>query len=823
MSYSRLISGIRKNIADCSDSIAVKVGQHQLTYGELGQMSDQISHHILQSIPGPDRSRRQCRIAVCLDRNEYLIPAILAVFMSGCTYVPIDPTTPIDRIKYMVDDCDIDLILTTSDLACRLSTPLSNRSFLILDDCPASCLPSPDSCILSKTAYIIYTSGTTGVPKGVPITYDALFSLIRKTRDIPPLRITRESRLLQFVSISFDPSVLTIFGALYYGSRLIVATQEQRLDVSLLIRLIRQEAVTYAALPASVISVFPTFELPSLQVLASGGEALPAPIVDRVVGHGYSFLNFYGPTENTIMSTYKLYAPGTKSTIIGKPLPGVQAYVVDDDMRPVEKGTIGELLLGGDQLFTGYLNRADINQQVLTCLPSPVSCLLYHTGDLVVELPNGDYEYISRKDSQVKLRGYRIELDEIKHRLEQCPGVTQAYVRVETVGSQKQIVAWLAPLDIDLQAVRHYLSHFLPPYMVPAFLVPVDRFQLTINGKIDPTHLRNTALDQLLSPDSSSSYSSSTESEITRILCKILELPNIPADIDLIGQLSMTSLQIMEAVSTLEFTGLHLSVKDFYDKRTISELAKVHDASEQCYWYNPPQKGKPVVVVVSGYTSFIFLYTKWADIIRDHYNIFVIESYHYNHSAKLLSVDDYIAQYLDMVLPVLEEYGIDVIMGFCLGGEMGLYLAHRLHQLKGITPIAVVIDGEVDRDTHRERVLPLVWKNLPPEINKRRVDLDYNLIKTMPNFTYEGQVTSILAGHLPPNDVNDPNADLSMINDEYRHWIRVFFERTPSFWKKHYPQCKIMSLDIDHYDLLKDMHRGVLPIVNYFLSIIPKR
>ena len=280
MSYSRLISGIRQNIADCSESIAVKVGEHQLTYGELGLLADQISRRILHSLSSSCVNCKQPRIAVCLDRNEHLIPAILAVLMSGCTYVPIDPSTPFDRIKYMVDDCDIDLILTTSDLASRLSTPLPDRSFLILDDSTnhSSLFTNHSSLFTHHIAYIIYTSGTTGVPKGVPITYDALFSLIRKTSDIPPLRITRESRLLQFVSISFDPSVLTIFGALYYGSRLIVATQEQRLDVSLLIRLIRQEAVTYAALPASVISVFPTFELPSLQVLASGGEALPAQI-----------------------------------------------------------------------------------------------------------------------------------------------------------------------------------------------------------------------------------------------------------------------------------------------------------------------------------------------------------------------------------------------------------------------------------------------------------------------------------------------------------------------------------------------------------------
>ena len=774
--------------------------------------------------------------------------------MSGCSYVPIDPVTPLDRIKYMIDDCDIDLILTTSDIASHLSALLSDRSFLILDDPlpkvqsswqSQAAKPSAKFKVQSsKFAYIIYTSGTTGVPKGVPITYDALFSLIEKTRDIPALRITPESRLLQFVSISFDPSVLTIIGSLYYGSRLIVATQEQRLDVSLLIQLINQEAVTYAALPASVISVFPTFELPSLQTLASGGESLPAPIIDRGVGHGYSFLNFYGPTENTIISTYKLYTPGTKSTVIGKPLPGVQAYVVDDEMRPVEKGTVGELLLGGDQLFSGYLGRDDLSQQVLL---STVNRILYRTGDLVVELPNGDYEYISRKDSQVKLRGYRIELDEIKHRLEQCPGVTQAYVRVETIGNQKHIVAYYTQSSKFLAEpsgkaeLKVQISKFLPPYMVPSFFVPVDRFQHTINGKIDTTVLRNTALDKVQSsklkvqssklrsaegrllPTGRKKVQSSTESEIARILCKILDLPDIPADIDLIDQLSMTSLQIMEAVSTLEFTGLHISVKDFYDKRTVSRLAEVHDASEQCYWYNPPQKGKPVVVVVSGYTSFIFLYPKWADLVRDYYNIFVIESYHYNHSAKPLSVDDYISQYLHMVIPVLEEYGIHVIMGFCLGGEMGLYLAHRLHQLKGITPIAVVIDGEVDRDTRRERVLPLVWKTLPPEINQRRVDLDYNLIKTMPNFTYEGPVTSILAGRLPSNDVNDPNADLTMINDEYRHWIKVFFERTPAYWKRHYPQCQLLILDIDHYDFFKDIKLGVMPIVDYFLSILPKR
>jgi amino acid adenylation domain-containing protein len=825
MKYEQLISGIQSHLDFRGEDIAIKVGRKTMTYDKTGTLTQQIRSCMANSLPQGD-GQQTYHIAVCMDRNEYLVPSILAVFMAGYIYVPIDPVTPIDRIKYIADDCDIDLILTTSELTDRLSEAMPGRKCLALDTALASAslpveLTDKREVSDQDVAYIIYTSGTTGQPKGVPITYEKLFSLIDKVNQIETLCLDAESRVLQFVSISFDPSLFTIMGGMYYGCRLIIATTEQRQDVNQLIDLINREKVSFAALPASIISVFPTFDLPSMQALASGGESLPSSIISKATKNGYHFLNFYGPTENTIMSTIKCFDPDTKSSNIGKPLPGVSCYVVNNNMELVEKGEVGELLLGGDQLFNGYLNKEEVNKTVLTANPfqtdSDSSPYLYHTGDLVMELPNGDYEFIGRKDTQVKLRGYRIEYNEIRLRIEECEGVDQCFIRIENIGNQKHLVAYIASKSSDMSPIKEHVKRFLPPYMVPSFFVPVDHFDLTMNGKVDETHLHNSELDKLTAVNRPLNE---TETEIARILAQVLKLDSINPDIDLVGELSMSSLQIMEAISVLGFTGLQLSVKDFYSQRTIAKLAQIHDRSQQGFWYEKPYKGKPVIVVVSGYTSFYFLYGKWASVVGRYFNIFVIESYHYYHSDKLMSVDDYTNQYLQMVIPIAEEYGLDILTGFCLGGELALYLGQRLNELKGLKPHVIVIDGEVDRDTQPKHVAPLVWKMLPPEINERRVKLDFNLYNTMPNFTYEGRVTSILARNLPPNDVNDENADVSMITDEHRYWMKVFFDRAPEFWKKHYPECTLMLLDIDHYDLLKDMEKGVMPVSNYFIDQI---
>ncbi len=823
MIFQHLFKGINCQLSLRNKKIALTIGGQQLTYGELATQAHQLSQWIANQLKA-DNSR-QYRIAVVLDRDEQLLPCILAVIMSGHIYIPIDPITPTDRVKYIVNDSHADLILTTPAKAEKLrkrleETPIVTVNDTLQTECTA--FVQSRNCQDNDIAYIIYTSGTTGTPKGVPITYANLYALIQNINETEDLRITSESRLLQFVSISFDPSVLTIINALYHGSQLIMATQEERKDVGKLISLIQREQVTYASLPAAVISIFPTFDLPSLQTLASGGESLPAEVIDKAMGHSFKLINVYGPTENTVISTYKCYTTDSKNTNIGQPLPGIVSYVVDEQMNPVKTGEKGELLLGGKQLFAGYINKQEATAAALISNPfeqtKEDAPQLYRTGDLVVQLPNGDYDFAGRKDMQVKLWGYRIELDGIKQHIEQCDGVKQAYVRVEKIGNQKHIVAYVTTAEgKDVQTIKKNAREFLPPYMMPSFFVPIDHFHLTVNGKIDESFLHNTELDRLTQNTKSTNE---TEVEITRILCNIMQLDNINADIDLIDQLAMSSVQIMEAVSVMEFTGLHLTVKDFYSKRTISQLAKVHNDSQLCYWYETPQKGKPVVVVVSGYTSFVFLYTKWAELIKERYNIFVIESYHFYHKQEPLSFEEYTDLYLNMVTPVLEEYGIDTIMGLCLGGELGLYLAHRLHQLKGIKPHVVVIDGEVDRDTQRERVAPLVWKTLPHDINERRLKLDYKLIETQPNFTYEGPVTSVLAKNLPKGDVNDPNADTSVITDEHRYWMKQYFLRAPAYWRRHYPQCTIIYQDLDHYEIFKDYEKSIKPLADYFISLI---
>jgi len=221
------------------------------------------------------------------------------------------------------------------------------------------------------------------------------------------------------------------------------------------------------------------------------------------------------------------------------------------------------------------------------------------------------------------------------------------------------------------------------------------------------------------------------------------------------------------------------------------------------------------MVLVSGYTSFVFLYSMFAQLIAEKYNIFVIESYHDNRIRYHQTSEQLVDKYLEAVLPVQQEYGIDIITGFCLGGELGLYLAHKLNLQTGAKPHVVVLDGEVDRDKDKSHLTPLMFKGFPTELNLFRLETDQTLITTMPDFVYEGRVTSILSKH-PMADVITPHHESNIITDEHRRWAQIYFDRTPGFWKRKYPDCEIMYLDVDHWGFLIDPEHSTIPLAAYF-------
>lgn len=801
--HQQIIDTIWAHTVERPDHIAVCVGSQEMTYGELGQQTEALCQEILTELHTRGLSLEDNLCAgVCMERNSMLVPAILALLRLGITYVPLSPMLPQERIDYIADDCGMAFVLTphVSHLpSTAATTPLAS----------AKGLPSPAS---RPTSYIIYTSGTTGQPKGVMIPYSALYALLSHLHGMGYEHLSPESRMLCFASITFDASIIEIFGSLYYGATMILASDEERTDAKLLYRLMTEQHVTYALLPPSLLAVFPSFEFPSLEALFVGGEPMLPVVADRAQGHGYRLINIYGPTENTVCSTMRVLTPKDSCQNIGHTFAGIKGYVVDEAMQPVDIGQSGELLLGGPQLASGYLNHPELTAKAF--VPNPfkedaeVFPILYHTGDLVRQTADGSYEYISRTDAQVKLHGYRIELGEITHHIEEYPGVVKAFVRIEESGNDKQLVAYVQTNtpegpkpSVLFSALKQNLRRFLPYYMVPGIFVPVQQFELTVNGKIDTGKLPSHADARHLSITTRNETLTAEETLLESVIARMLDVPTVDIDINLIDELGMSSLQILQVISNLDFTGFHVSSRDFLQQKTIRKIAAHHEAKSS-YWFNTPDKGKPTMIVVSGYTSFDFLYTVWAQAVSDCFNIFVVESYHEAGQMNILDTPTLVEKYYEWVKPIVAQYGCDVITGFCLGGELGLYLAHLLDTRDHLQPHVVVMDGEVDRGPEYREMTPVfIFPNFTPEINMQRFNQDMCLVESTPDFRYRGPLTSLLSQNFDDSLAQEFN---NVVDDKYLRFARSYFDRAADYWRRRYPECEIAYVDTDHNHYLLD-------------------
>lgn len=814
------------NIAIHPYKTAVKINNEMLSYWKLDQLSNQIIGRLFCSCKEEmnlalQKTDNTFRIGVFLPRNCNLISSIWAICKLGYTYVPLDPEIPLERIKFIIQDCNISVILTETAFAAYfenvividlLDLPLINKVNEV--SLVEMCNPYP------KIAYIIYTSGTTGKPKGVPITYDNLYNLLQNVSKSTIFNLSMESRILGFASINFDASIIEIFGSLFVGGTLIIANEQQRHDMQLLSHLLNEEKVTFLTLPSSLAVLMPDLNYSTLDTLVIAGEKMPACVAQRLSGKNFRLVNAYGPTENTVMTTMREVSFDVDAENIGWAIPGVIVHVVCFDLTPVEVNEVGELCIGGKQLADGYLGNPALNQKYF--IPNPFldvneAPMLYKTGDLVRLMPDGSYNFIGRKDSQVKFNGYRIELSEIIQQIEKCEGIAQAYVLVENREKGKYLVAYIKlsngnSLDI-IKNAREKLRKFLPHYMIPSFWIPIAEFPLTINGKIDTKELIKLSIQPQRNEIETRTMS---EDLFAHIVAGILGHDDIGIDDDLFDKLGLTSIQVMQLPIELELFGIYVSVKDIYSKRTIREILN-NNIRSLSYWFNEPVPDKPVLVLVSGYTSFSFLYGEMVKSISDLYSIFVFESYHEYPESEVCSCETLILSYLKILLPIAREYKITVITGFCLGGELGLYLANEFYKETGLLPHVVVLDGEVGRSKIMEENIPLYLDILSDKLNAYRVKRDMALVKSMPDFRYKGSVTSILADHFM-SDLT-PFSKKIFPSKKQEDCARLFYERAPYMWKKYYPNCELLYVDADHWSYFHTKE-NTEAIIAYFRSLI---
>jgi amino acid adenylation domain-containing protein len=467
------------------DAVAVVFQEQELTYQELNRRSNQLAHYLQKLAAGPDTST-----GIFIERSLEMVVGILGILKAGAAYVPIDPAYPDERISYLLENSQVQVLLTLKHQLVDL--PEYQGQILCLDtdwdSIAAGNEENPTSEVQpTNLAYIMYTSGSTGKPKGVLVPHQGLCNLAWdqiRFFDVQPT-----SRYLQFASLSFDPSISDIITSLCAGARLCLIPPESSRLGSELKELLQQYEITHIDIVPPALATISSEELPALRVVIVGGDVCTQELV-REWSKGRLFINTYGPTECTVSTTAVRYTDSNQKPTIGRPISNTQIYILDRFLQPVPIGVIGELYIGGVGVARGYLNRPEIT--VESFLHDPFSekkdARMYKTGDLARYQSNGEIEFLGRVDYQIKIRGNRIELAEIETALEKHPQVDQSVVLAfKNPAGDKQLAAYTVSSVSHPESnnLREFLKKMLPDYMIPAVFISLDAFPLTPNGKVD--------------------------------------------------------------------------------------------------------------------------------------------------------------------------------------------------------------------------------------------------------------------------------------------------------------------------------------------------
>jgi amino acid adenylation domain-containing protein len=578
--------------------LACVCGEAQLTYAELNRRANQLARHLQGLGVGPE-----VLVGIALERSPTLLVGLLGVLKAGGAYVPLDPTYPTDRLAYMISDAQARVLLTQQSLAGLL--PAATAQVVCVDtqweaiaQHGAENLETPVRP--DQLAYVIYTSGSTGRPKGVCSEHRATLNRLQwmwQRYPFLPGECCCHKTVLGFVD-----SVWEIFGPLLQGVVTVLIAEPVVKDPRRLVAALAEGGVTRIVLVPSLLRMLLdehadlAARLPRLSHWSSSGEVLPGDLVERFFERlpGRVLLNLYGSSEVAADATWvEVTANARPGPIpIGRPIDNMQAYILDPQRQPVPIGVTGELYLAGAGVARGYLRRPELTQDRFIENPfgKDAHRVLYKTGDLARYADDGMIEYVGRIDQQVKIRGFRIELGEIEEAMKQHPGVHDvAVIDVgERVGDEK-LVAYLVAAPggaaLTTEALRVFLKHTLPEYMVPTSFVTLDALPQLPNGKVDRRELRSRPV----TPVPMRTAWMAPRNEIERTLVDIWkallgsDAVGIHDNFFEAGGHSLMATQLMSRIR--ERFGTAPRLQDFFEAPTVAEVAS---AVETLYWARSP-------------------------------------------------------------------------------------------------------------------------------------------------------------------------------------------------------------------------------------------
>lgn len=636
-----------KQVEQGPDRIALVQNAQELTYRELNDRANQLARALQQA-----GVTKEVVVGILLDHSFELVISMLAVMKAGGAYLPIDTQYPREQINYLLEDSQAQLVITKADLADL--TDFSGR--LIVADEPA--LYEGDPSNLEKPAdsdnlaYLIYTSGTTGKPKGTMITHQGLTNYICWAE-----KVYLEGEQLNFAlysSPAFDLTVTSIYTPLVSGNRMVIYSDENKATV--IRRIVEDNQVDIVKLTPSHLHTLEGLDCSrsSIKKLIVGGEDLKAELAAKTVQRfngGVKIYNEYGPTETVVGCMIYVFNQETDSkgsVPIGVPADNVQIYLLDPYLQPVPLGSIGEMYISGEGVARGYHNRADLTVERFLSNPYIPGARMYKTGDLARRLPDGNLAYIGRTDGQVKIRGYRVELADVESKLLEHPNISDAVVIVRTSAQgHNELCAYYVPdSEVVPSEIKQYVLQNAADYMVPAYIVPMDKLPLTVNGKVDKRKLPEPEANLFL--DTNLVVPRTEKEEILADIWKqVLGVETVGVH-DNFFALGGDSIKAIQMNARLKERQLHLDVKDLFQRKTIAELAP----------FIKEKSGKSNQGIVTGHAPLTpiqhwFFAGERSDV------------HHYNHAIMLYRKQGFDPGMVEQVFAALLQHHDALRMVFC--------------------------------------------------------------------------------------------------------------------------------------------------------------
>ncbi len=807
-----LIDLFKKQVDKTPDSTCVVYKDKSFTYAEIDKITDKLAVYL------KERYGIGCEqaVGVMIDRSELMVIYPIAVMKAGAAYMPLDFHFPTERLAFMCSDAGVKLILTEDNRVAEALPEFDGDVFLSaeisnLPDVTMQQVKSLDVAKPENMYVVLYTSGSTGTPKGVMLEHHNIVNFCHWY--VREFNVTEKDRAVAYANFGFDAHMMDIYPALIVGASVYIIASDMRMDLMAMNRYMEDNNLSIAFMTTQVGYMFATtIENHSLRLLSVGGEKL-----QPLRKPAFRFYNGYGPTECTLYSTCYNIITDYDNSLIGRPLANYQLFVVDQNMHLVPRGAAGELVVAGEGVGRGYLNRPDINAEKFITLTVNVGAQkkqfkAYRTGDLVRWSKDGNIDYMGRMDGQVKLRGLRIEMGEIEARVSKYQGIKACAVAVKEISGTQHICCYMqADEQIDQNALREFIGQKLADYMVPTAYIQLDELPLTPNGKVNRRALpvpTITIQTENVPPETHK------EQCLFNIAKELLGTDNFGVTDD-ITKLGLTSLLGIKMVVMADKQGIKIKLANLMKARTIRGV--LEDNMGVGCWINKFDREKPVVVMVCGATPYKDM-MPYSEKLCENYSVFVFEPLgeHYDLIFRDADINEVIETYYSLLDWYISELGVKVaaFTGHCFGGELAYRLAVRYEQETGVSAPMIMLDvfWRVEKSTNSmEAMMSLISEDVYNR-HKEAIDSFRNTMRMYDSLArqgepplYKGKVVLFRALQ------EEPMApEMKAVFDENDARLKVLWDLNTSdrhmdnskFWSKYYPDVEVYGVEAHHMSML---------------------